>query len=75
MKPKNYKMPKQSPYVKKTVDMVTGAVGIRVAGSVAAGVPGLPGTILSAGAMPLAATSMLGMAGEDPRTYGRRRKK
>ena len=66
---------KPSPSVQKTIDLVTGAVGISVAGSVSATVPGLPGTILNAGAMPLAATSMLGMAGEDPRTYGKKRKR
>ena len=74
-KPKETRIPKPSPSVQKTVDLVTGTVGIAVAGGIAATVPGVPGMILTQGAMPIAATSMLGMAGEDPRTYGKKRRK
>lgn len=64
-----------SPTVQKTIDMTTGVVGLAAAGAVGATIPGLPGTIVTGGMMPIAATSMLGMASEDPRTYGKRRRK
>ena len=66
---------KPSPVVQKTVDMTTAAVGLGVASGIGATIPGLPGTIVTAGAMPIAAVSMLPMAAEDPRTYGQKRRR
>ena len=60
-----------SPEVQKTIDLTTGIVGLQVAGSVGATLPGLPGTIVMGGAMPIAATGLLEVAGRD---YRRKRK-
>ena len=69
------RIPKPSPIVQKTIDMTTAVVGLQAAGAVGATLPGLPGTIVMGGMMPIAATSTLGMAAEDPRTYGKKRRK
>ena len=71
-KPKEYKMPKPSPQIQKTIDLTTGVVGLQVAGAVGATLPGLPGTIVMGGALPIAATGLLEVAGRD---YRKRRKK
>ena len=66
------KMPgKPSPEAQKTVDLTTSIVGLRVAGAVGAGLPGLPGTIVMGGAMPIAALGTLELAGRD---YRRKKK-
>ena len=62
---------KPSPEVQKTVDLTTGIVGLQVAGAAGATLPGLPGTIVMGGALPIAATGLLEVAGRD---YRRRRK-
>ena len=64
-----------SPQVQKTVDLVTGVVGIQVAGAVGAGLPGLPGTIVMGGAIPIAATGLLEVAGRDYTKKKKRRRK
>ena len=59
----------------KTVDLVTGVVGLNVASSVGATLPGLAGTITMSGTMPLAATSLMGVATKDYSKKKKRRKK
>ena len=66
------KMPgKPSAEIRKTIDLTTSIVGLRVVGSVGAGLPGLPGTIVMGGALPIAATGTLELAGRD---YRRKKK-
>jgi hypothetical protein len=65
-------IPRPSPQIQKTMDLTTGIVGLGVAGSVGATLPGLPGTIVTGGVMPIAATGLLGVAGRD---YSRKRKR
>ena len=66
-------MRKPNRQIQKTIDLTTGIVGLQVAGAVGATLPGLPGTIVNQGVMPIAATSLMGLAaGESPR---RRRKR
>lgn len=61
-----------SPQVQKTIDLTTGVVGLSVAGAVGATLPGLPGTITMGGTMPIAAASLMGVAGRD---YSKKRRR
>ena len=60
------------PQVRKTIDLTTGIIGLQVAGSVGATLPGLPGTIVNQGALPIAATGLLGVASRD---YSKKRRR
>ena len=62
------------PQIKKTTDLVIGTVGLSVASSAAAGLPGLAGTVVRGGALPMAGLGL--MADAAPRGYssGRRKK-
>ena len=74
-KRKRRNLPKPSAQVRKTTDLVTGVVGLGVAGAVGATLPGLPGVITMGGTLPIAATSLMGVAGKDYSKKKRRRKK
>jgi len=65
---------KPSPEIQKTIDLTTGIVGLSVADSVAGTMPaGLPRTIIRGGALPIAATGLLGVAGRTRKTKRRRK--
>ena len=61
-------MPKNQ--IKKTTDLVIGTVGLGVASASAAGLPGLPGTVVRTGALPMAGLGL--MASAAPRVPTRR---
>jgi hypothetical protein len=55
--------------IKKTTNLVTGIVGLSVGSSVAAGLPGMAGTIVRTGALPMAGLGL--MAEAAPSEYSR----
>jgi len=48
--------------IRKTTDLVTGIVGLSVGSSVAAGLPGMAGTIVRGGALPMAGLGLMAEA-------------
>jgi hypothetical protein len=69
-------MPKRQ--TKKVVDLTTGVVGLGVASAASATLPGMAGTIVRGGTLPIAGVSMMGMAadyGSRPRRAKRRRRR
>jgi len=71
-------MAKPSKEVQKTIDLVTGVTGIAVADAAAGSIPSpLTRGIVTGGVMPIAATSLMGVAARDttPRRRTKRRKR
>jgi len=60
--------------MRKTTDLIGGVVGLSVASSVAAPLPGLAGTIVRGGALPMAGMGLLVDAAPSG-SYGARRRK
>lgn len=69
---KRGRIPRPSPEVQKTIDLTTGIVGLQVAQTAALGLGPTPaGVITMGGTLPIAATSLMGLAGRD---YRRKKK-
>lgn len=66
--------------MKKTTNLVTGIVGLSVGSSVAAGLPGMAGTIVRGGALPMAGLGLMadaapgGYSGSTRRRHKKRRR-
>ena len=60
--------------MKKTTDLITGTIGLSVASAAAAPLPGLAGTIVRGGALPMAGMGLLVEAAPSG-SYGARRRK
>lgn len=60
-----------SPVVQSTIGLTTGVVGLGVASTIGAGIPGLTGTIVNQGVMPIAGVSLMGEAAN----FGKRRRR
>ena len=60
--------------MRKTTDLIGGVVGLSVASGAAAGLPGMAGTIVRGGALPMAGLGLLAEAAPSG-SYGARRRK
>ena len=48
--------------MRKTTDLITGTIGLSVASGAAAGLPGMAGTIVRGGALPMAGLGLMAQA-------------